>query len=283
MKLSRPLLAASVATVALLGTACAEEPAATESVDADAKQDASLEVAQADTQTNQAANQPAMNAEAKTETAPMSEKEYMQIISYSIGQQMAQFINQNNPDADRESVKAGLEDGLANAEAKYTETQIQQAAEQFQAKMVAEQEAMQAKQEAELAAAAAENEAKSTAFLNANKTKDGVKVTTSGLQYKVITEGEGAKPTATDTVKVHYHGTLPDGKVFDSSVDRGSPIDFPVNGVIQGWQEGLQLMNVGSKYMFYIPSDLAYGNRGAGADIGPGQALVFEVELLEIQ
>ena len=106
--------------------------------------------------------------------------------------------------------------------------------------------------------------------------------TASGLQYKVVKEGTGKKPLATDKVKVHYKGTLLDGTVFDSSYDRGEPITFPLNGVIKGWTEGLQLMSEGSKYILYIPSDLGYGDRGAGAQIKPGATLIFEVELLEV-
>lgn len=109
-----------------------------------------------------------------------------------------------------------------------------------------------------------------------------MKTTASGLQYEVITEGTGPMPKATDKVTTHYHGTLLDGKVFDSSVQRGQPIDFPVNGVIQGWQEALQLMKVGSKWKLYVPYDLAYGDRGAGGDIGPYETLIFEVELIKI-
>jgi FKBP-type peptidyl-prolyl cis-trans isomerase len=120
------------------------------------------------------------------------------------------------------------------------------------------------------------------AFLEKNGAREGVTTTESGLQYEVITEGTGPKPTATDKVRVHYHGTLIDGTVFDSSVDRGEPATFGVGQVIKGWTEALQLMPVGSKWKVYIPAELAYGERGAGGDIGPNQALIFEVELLEI-
>ena len=119
-------------------------------------------------------------------------------------------------------------------------------------------------------------------FLEENKTKSGVKVTESGLQYIVLKEGTGAKPTAASKVKVHYHGTLIDGTVFDSSVDRGEPTEFGVGQVIRGWTEGLQLMTVGSKYKFFIPQDLGYGARQAGEKIKPYSTLIFEVELLEI-
>ena len=119
-------------------------------------------------------------------------------------------------------------------------------------------------------------------FLVDNKKKEGVEVTANGLQYKVITAGAGAKPTATNRVKVHYRGSLIDGTQFDSSYDRGEPLTFALNQVIRGWTEGLQLMSVGSKYELYIPSELGYGDRGAGGTIPPGATLIFEIELLDI-
>jgi FKBP-type peptidyl-prolyl cis-trans isomerase len=123
---------------------------------------------------------------------------------------------------------------------------------------------------------------KGNKFLEENGKREGVVTTESGLQYEVLNEGTGEKPSETDRVRVHYHGTLIDGTVFDSSVDRGEPAVFNVNRVIKGWTEALQLMPVGSKWKIYIPADLAYGERGAGGDIGPNETLVFEVELLEI-
>jgi FKBP-type peptidyl-prolyl cis-trans isomerase FklB len=126
------------------------------------------------------------------------------------------------------------------------------------------------------------NKAEGELFLSDNAKRANVTVLPSGLQYEVLTMGTGAKPSASDKVKCHYHGTLINGDVFDSSVQRGTPAVFPVNGVIQGWVEALQLMPVGSKWKLFIPSDLAYGERGAGDSIGPNTALVFEVELIEI-
>ena len=120
-------------------------------------------------------------------------------------------------------------------------------------------------------------------FLDENKKKDGVQVTGTGLQYKVVKMGEGRKPKATDTVKVHYHGTLIDGTVFDSSVQRGEAIEFPLNHVIAGWTEGLQLMPIGSKFVFYIPSELAYGEQSPSPLIKPNSTLIFEVELLDVK
>lgn len=136
----------------------------------------------------------------------------------------------------------------------------------------------------EMYAAANENVEKTKKFFEENAKKAGVKTTASGIQYEVITEGTGPKPTVTDEVKVHYTGSLLDGKVFDSSVERGEPAVFPLNAVIPGWTEGLQLMNVGSKYKLYIPGKLAYGAQGQPqAGIGPNETLVFEVELLSIE
>jgi FKBP-type peptidyl-prolyl cis-trans isomerase FklB len=138
-------------------------------------------------------------------------------------------------------------------------------------------------QEEKMQQASMTNKKEGTAFLEANKTKEGVKVLPSGLQYKVLKEGTGPKPSAADTVVCNYRGTLIDGKEFDSSYKRGEPATFPVNGVIKGWTEALQLMPVGSKWQLFLPADLAYGDRGAGADIGPGATLIFEVELMSIQ
>lgn len=145
------------------------------------------------------------------------------------------------------------------------------------------QAALQAQQQQAAAEASSEAQQKGLAYLDENKAREGVSVTDSGLQYEVVTEAEGAKPTIDDTVSVHYVGTLMDGTEFDSSIARGEPASFPLKGVIPGWTEGLQLMNVGSKYRFVIPSALAYGERGAGEAIGPGETLIFEVELLEIK
>lgn len=131
---------------------------------------------------------------------------------------------------------------------------------------------------------AQDNKAAGEAYLAGNKTKEGVKVTASGLQYQVLQEGSGKQPKATDTVVVHYRGTLIDGTEFDSSYKRGQPIDFPLNAVIRGWTEGVQLMKEGAKYRFVIPSELGYGTRGTpGGPIGPNSTLIFEVELIKVQ
>ncbi len=156
-------------------------------------------------------------------------------------------------------------------------------AEEIKATMTAFQEIMRQKQMEAMGKQAEGNKIKGKAFLEANKTKEGVKITASGLQYKVIKEGDGPTPKPEDKVKCHYKGTLIDGTVFDSSYQRNQPAVFPVKGVIKGWTEALQLMKVGAKYMLYISSDLGYGDRGAGKAIGPGATLIFEVELLSIE
>ena len=143
--------------------------------------------------------------------------------------------------------------------------------------------AINARMEQQFAEQTAANRKRGEEFLKSNAEKEGVQVTESGLQYDVITEGDGAKPAVTDEVTVHYRGTLIDGTEFDSSYSRGEPTSFKLDQVIPGWTEGVQLMNVGSKYRFVIPHDLAYGERGAGGAIGPFETLIFEVELLEIK
>lgn len=141
---------------------------------------------------------------------------------------------------------------------------------------------LEAKQQAAAAEAGKAARVAGEEFLAANAKREGVTVTASGLQYEVLTEGNGRQPKATDTVRCHYHGTLIDGTVFDSSVERGEPCEFGLRQVIAGWTEGVQLMKIGSKFRFFIPYNLAYGERGAGASIPPYSALIFDVELLDI-
>jgi FKBP-type peptidyl-prolyl cis-trans isomerase FklB len=194
--------------------------------------------------------------------------------SYAIGVDIATSLKRQGVDLDAKALNAGIADGLAGKPA-LTE-------EQQKAVLMDLQKSLQAKAEADQQAAAEKNLKAGEAFLAANARKDGVKTTASGLQYKVIKSGTGATPKLTDTVKVHYHGTLIDGTVFDSSVQRGEPITFSVQGVIPGWTEALQLMKVGDKWQLFIPAKLAYGERGPGP-IGPNSVLIFEVELLGIE
>jgi FKBP-type peptidyl-prolyl cis-trans isomerase len=198
-----------------------------------------------------------------------------QKISYAIGFEIAKNLKNQGIELDLEALTRAFHDAVTDAEPALDDKERAEIRMEFQKEMRAKADAEKAKQgEANLAAG--------TAFLEKNKTAEGVVVLPSGLQYKILKEGDGPKPTTSDRVKVHYRGTLIDGKVFDSSYDRGEPASFGVTQVIQGWQEALQLMPVGSKWMVYIPASLGYGERGAGRDIGPNAALIFEVELLEI-
>jgi FKBP-type peptidyl-prolyl cis-trans isomerase FklB len=172
-------------------------------------------------------------------------------------------------------VSRGLRDAMGTGKTAMTEDEMRAALQQLRTQV---QGAQEAKAHTEGAVARKQGED----FLAANKSKPGVQTLPDGLQYKVVTEGTGPKPAATDTVTVNYRGTLISGKEFDSSYKRGQPISFPVGGVIKGWTEALQLMPVGSKWQLFIPADLAYGDRGAGGDIGPGETLIFDVELISI-
>jgi FKBP-type peptidyl-prolyl cis-trans isomerase len=198
-----------------------------------------------------------------------------QRLSYGIAYGLGQRMKTDKVPIDAASFQAGLADSLGGKESRMTQEQIAAELQAFQEKASAEQEAEQkAKGEANLAASAK--------FLAENSAKPGVVTTKSGLQYEVITEGSGPKPTAEDTVEVHYRGTLVDGTEFDSSYSRGETVTFGVGQVIPGWTEALQLMPAGSKWKLAIPADLAYGAGGAGQVIGPNAALVFEVELIGI-
>lgn len=192
--------------------------------------------------------------------------------SYGVGRQMGEQLASNPFNGlDANAVAAGLIDVLSGKESVVSAEAINEAFTEISAEL-------QEKAAKEGKKFAAEGEA----FLAENAKKDGIITTESGLQYEIMTEGTGELPTQASTVKTHYHGTLIDGKVFDSSVTRGMPAEFPVGGVIAGWTEALQLMPVGSKWRLFVPHNLAYGERGAGADIAPYSALIFEVELLEI-
>jgi len=196
--------------------------------------------------------------------------------SYAIGVDIARNVKKAPFEVDVKALAAGLTDGFGDKQS-LTE------AEQREAIMALQKQAAE-KAQAGQKAAGEKSRKEGQEFMAANGKKAGVKTTASGLQYEVLKagDGKGKSPKATDSVKVHYHGTLIDGKVFDSSVERKEPISFPLNGVIPGWTEGLQLMKEGDKFKFVIPADLAYGDRGAGEDIAPGSTLIFEVELLAV-
>lgn len=205
-------------------------------------------------------------------TLKMSSKQ--DSISYIIGHDIGKNMLTNNIKVTPEMMYAGLKDGINGVDTIFSPEATQQIMTAFQQELMAQQE-NKGKLESVGERAAGE------AFLNNNKQREGVKALPSGLQYEVVTEGSGPHPTAEDVVEVHYTGKLLDGTVFDSSVERGESVKFPLNGVIKGWTEGVQLMTPGSKYIFYIPSDLAYGDRGAGP-IPAGATLIFEVELIAI-
>ncbi|MBI3606564.1 MAG: FKBP-type peptidyl-prolyl cis-trans isomerase [Nitrospirae bacterium] len=197
-------------------------------------------------------------------------------VSYSIGLDIGTNFKRQSVDLDPKALAAGIADGLSGGKPLLSEDEVRKVLAEFRQQMTtkAQQMAQQA---------ADKNQKDGEAFLAENKKKPGVVTLPSGLQYKVIKEGTGKIPKATDTVETHYRGTLIDGTEFDSSYKRNEPASFPVNGVIKGWTEALQLMKVGSKWQLVVPSTLAYGAQGAGQLIGPNATLIFEVELLSIK
>ncbi len=221
---------------------------------------------------------PAMSESDSAEAAPapaasdLSLETIDQKVSYFVGLQMGSQLAQDaSLEVDMDSLAAGISDALAGKESRVSQADLMTA---LQAKRAEAQAASQAKAQANLEAG--------KAFLAQNGQRPEVTTTASGLQYEILTAGTGPKPTSSQRVKVHYHGTLIDGTVFDSSVQRGEPSEFGVTQVIKGWIEGLQLMPQGSKWKLYIPADLAYGNVDKGT-IPPGSTLIFEVELLEVK
>ena len=197
-------------------------------------------------------------------------------ISYSIGMEIGKNFKKQSIDVDPEVVFKGIQDGTSGGKALMTEQEIRDT-------MAAFQKERMAKQEEETKKLGEKNKKEGEAFLAENKKKEGVKTLASGLQYKVIKPGTGKKPKSTDIVTSHYCRTLIDGTEFDSSYSRGQPATFPVHGVIPGWTEALQLMEEGAKWQLFVPSKLAYGERGAGQAIGPNATLIFDVELISIQ
>jgi len=213
------------------------------------------------------------SAEADTASSTETKAPIVDEKAYALGNQIGSDLKGTEVEIDVETLKRGIEDGFAGTSELDDEAK-KKAQMDFQAEV---RKNMQAKQ----AQAATKNIGEAETFLAENGKKEGIKTTASGLQYEVISMGEGKKPQETSKVRVHYKGTLIDGTEFDSSYKRNSPAEFPLNGVIKGWTEGLQLMPVGSKFKFYIHPDLGYGTRGAGK-IPPNSTLIFEVELLDI-
>lgn len=196
---------------------------------------------------------------------------FQEKVSYIIGRDMATNLKKQGIDIEAASFTQGLKDVLEGKPSSLSQSEVQQTMMQLQQEMSQKQ-----------GASAAENQKEGEAFLAENKNKEGVQKLPSGLQYQILKEGTGKSPSATDQVTTHYHGTLIDGTVFDSSYERNQPATFPVNGVIAGWTEALQLMKEGAKWRLFIPSDLAYGSQGAGDVIGPNATLIFDVELISV-
>lgn len=206
-------------------------------------------------------------------------------INYKIGSDVGKYLNDSQLDFDKSSFMTGLEDGLAGRDLRLSAEELTKIRGIIQQKQQEVQKVKREKMMAELEVQKVENAKKGAAFMKEKATAKGIKSTESGMLYEVIEQGNGAKPASeTATVVVHYTGTLIDGTKFDSSVDRGQPATFALNQVIKGWTEGLQLMNTGSKYKFYIPPELAYGSDARpGGAIGPNSTLIFDVELIEVK
>jgi len=212
---------------------------------------------------------------AKT-TAPLALKTSKDKFSYALGMKMGANLKRQDVPVDPNILARGLKDGLAGSKTLLTDDEAQAAIVQVQTEL-------RTKQQEKMQEAGAANKKEGDTFLTGNKAKEGVVTLPSGLQYKILKEGTGPKPAATDSVVCNYRGTLINGTEFDSSYKRGQPATFPVNGVIKGWTEALQLMPVGSKWQLFIPAELAYGERGPDPAIGPNATLIFEVELLSIE
>jgi FKBP-type peptidyl-prolyl cis-trans isomerase len=240
------------AGVILLGSAMAQQPGAQSSAPAKAQQPSTA---------------------TSSNSALPTDKDKL---SYAIGMNVGKGLHRDGVDVDPNLLLRGLKDAMAGGQTLMTD-------EEARASIVQLQSQLRAKMEAQQAEAGQTNKKEGDDYLAANKSKPGVVALPSGLQYKILKEGTGPKPTATDSVKCNYRGTLIDGKEFDASEKHGGPATFPVNGVIKGWTEALQLMPVGSKWQLFIPPDMAYGSRGAPPDIGPNETLIFEVELLSIE
>ena len=215
-------------------------------------------------------------ATAAKSPAPLTLTTQKDKVSYAIGMNLGQGMKKDSLDIDPNILAQGLKDAMTGSKLLMTDEQAKTILADLRNEMIKKQQA-QAQQ------VGAANKQAGAQFLAANKDKEGVVTLPSGLQYKILKEGTGPKPAATDTVVCNYRGTLLDGTEFDSSYKTGKPATFPVNQVIKGWTEALQLMPVGSKWQVFVPSDLAYGERSPGAEIGPNSTLVFEIDLLSIQ
>jgi FKBP-type peptidyl-prolyl cis-trans isomerase FklB len=255
----------------LLGNALAQTPAAT------TPPASAAPATSAKPQTPAAKTQPAT---AVKSAAPLTLKTQKEKFSYALGmntgKRMGDSLKKQSVPFDPAILARGVKDGLAGGKTLLTD-------DEAQAVLTEVQKQVREKQQEKMQQVGTVNKKEGEAFLAGNKGKEGVVTLPSGLQYKILKAGTGAKPTASDSVVCNYRGTLINGTEFDSSYKRGQPAPFAVSGVIRGWTEALQLMPVGSKWQLFIPSDLAYGDRGTGTDIGPDSTLIFEVELLSIE
>lgn len=222
-------------------------------------------------------------AKTGTARAPLTLKTDLDKQSYSIGLNIGRSMKKDGVDIEPSILARGIRDALAGGKTLMTDEEIKTTMTALSTAVRKKQEELRKEQDAKLQAQGAANKTEGDAFLAENKTKEGVVTLPSGLQYKILSEGTGPKPTAADTVVCNYRGTLINGTEFDASAKHGGPATFPVGQVIKGWTEALQLMPVGSKWQLYVPGDLAYGARSAGPDIGPNSTLIFEVELVSIQ
>ena len=204
-------------------------------------------------------------------------------LSYALGLDLGRQLQKMSVDIDPAIFAQGMKDSMPGGKPALTDDEVRQVIIEMQKEQQAKLQKLQAERAAANKALAEKNKKEGQAFLAENKTKPGVVALPSGLEYKVLKEGTGPKPTAQDTVVCHYRGTLINGTEFDSSYQRGEPVTFPVKGVIKGWSEALQLMPVGSKWQLFIPADLAYGEQGFPGKIEPGSTLIFELELISIQ
>ncbi len=246
----------------LLGTALAQQTPATNTTPPATKSQAPAA----------AQTQPAPASGGQSSSALPTPKDKL---SYALGMSMGKNLHRDGIEIDPNVLLKGMNDAMSGGTMLMTDQEAQAAIMELQ-------NSLRQKQEAKMQQQGEANKKEGDAFLAANKAKEGVVTLPSGLQYKILKAGTGPKPTATDSVVCNYRGTLINGTEFDSSYKRGQPATFPVNGVIKGWTEALQLMPVGSKWQLFVPPDLAYGPRGAGSDIGPDSTLIFEVELMSI-
>jgi FKBP-type peptidyl-prolyl cis-trans isomerase FklB len=266
------LLALALTSAAIAQTSTAAKPTTTPT--APKKPATSASTAKKPTSSAPAAKKSATAGTSATTLKDKKDK-FSYALGLSLGTNLGNNLRKQQVEFDPSIVAQGMQDALANNKHLLTDQEAEAVLKQVGTEV-------RAKEAATLKAMDEKNKADGAAFLASNKSKPDVVTLPSGLQYKVITAGTGPKPTANDTVACNYRGTLLDGKEFDSSAKHNGPATFPVNGVIKGWTEALQLMPVGSKWQLFVPSDLAYGDRGAGEDIAPGSTLIFEVELLSI-